>query len=76
MGFEVFNRIVVVSGASQGLGRSLADKLHDRGANLVLLARSKDKLNELAAQHEQDKRHADQFTIAYAIDLSDATQVE
>lgn len=76
MGFEVFNRIVVVSGASQGLGRSLADKLHARGANLVVLARSKDRLEQLAAQHEQDKRHADQFTLAYAVDLSDAGQVE
>lgn len=75
MGFEVFNKIVVVSGASQGLGRSLADKLHDRGASLVLLARSKDKLDEIATRHENDKRHHDQFSIAYPIDLADAQQV-
>lgn len=41
---------VLVTGASSGLGEELARQLAERGANLVLTARSKDKLAALAAQ--------------------------
>ncbi|WP_102108540.1 SDR family NAD(P)-dependent oxidoreductase [Oceaniglobus roseus] len=39
-----------IVGASEGLGRAVAHRLSDRGASLVLSARSEDKLKELAAR--------------------------
>lgn len=75
MGFEVYNRTVILSGASQGLGHEFANKLHELGANLIILARSKDKLENMSQAHNNDKKHADQFTIAYPIDLSKYEQV-
>lgn len=39
-----------VVGASEGLGRALAHKMSASGAELVLSARSEDRLNELAAE--------------------------
>jgi NAD(P)-dependent dehydrogenase (short-subunit alcohol dehydrogenase family) len=43
-------RVVVVTGASRGLGRSLAEALSARGARLGLLARDRPALDRLAAQ--------------------------
>jgi uncharacterized protein len=40
--------IAVVTGASSGLGRRLAVDLADRGAEVIAVARSKDKLDEVA----------------------------
>jgi 3-oxoacyl-[acyl-carrier protein] reductase len=43
-------RVAVITGASQGIGRSCALKLASSGANVALLARNKQKLEELAAE--------------------------
>ena len=41
------NKIALITGASSGIGKEFA-KLHAaRGGDLVIVARSKDKLNEL-----------------------------
>ena len=38
----------LIAGASAGLGEEFARQLAERGTNLVLVARSEDKLNNLA----------------------------
>lgn len=43
----VQDKVCVITGASQGVGRALAIDMHKRGARVVLLARSIDKLREL-----------------------------
>ncbi len=46
--FELNNRVAVVTGASAGLGRQFALALARQGADLVLLARRKEKLDDVA----------------------------
>ena len=42
------NKLVIVTGASSGIGKACAEKFAQEGANLVLAARSADKLREVA----------------------------
>jgi NAD(P)-dependent dehydrogenase (short-subunit alcohol dehydrogenase family) len=42
----------LLTGAGSGIGRAVADALHARGDQLVLLARSRARADDLAARHE------------------------
>jgi short-subunit dehydrogenase len=45
---DLHGRRILITGASSGIGKALAQQLAPRGAKLVLAARSKDKLKALA----------------------------
>lgn len=42
------NKLVIITGASSGIGKACAEKFAQEGANLVLAARSADKLKDVA----------------------------
>jgi len=44
------DRIVLVTGASSGIGRATAVKFHELGARVILTARREDRLKELAGE--------------------------
>ena len=44
------DKVVIVTGASSGIGEATSLALADRGANVVLAARRKDRLDALAAR--------------------------
>ncbi|GFZ26963.1 SDR family NAD(P)-dependent oxidoreductase [Lactobacillus corticis] len=44
------NKVVVITGASSGIGRSIALESAGRGATVVLMARRKERLEEIAAE--------------------------
>lgn len=56
--FDLKGKVAVVSGASSGLGIQLATALARQGASLVILARRKERLDELA------KKLHDEFGVA------------
>lgn len=47
---DISNKVVVITGASSGIGASLAELLASRGASLMLVARRKDALDAVAAR--------------------------
>lgn len=66
------NKVIVITGASSGLGASAARYLAERGASLVLGARRLDRINALA----QELTLAGHKAIAVATDVTDRGQVK
>ena len=54
MAYDFSDKVAVVTGASRGLGEAIAQTLASDGAKLVLVARSKDKMEALAATLPND----------------------
>jgi NAD(P)-dependent dehydrogenase (short-subunit alcohol dehydrogenase family) len=61
-------RVWLITGASSGLGRALAEAVLDRGERAVLAARTEDPLAELAERHPDD-------AVAAPLDVTDAEAV-
>ncbi|AKF84280.1 short-chain dehydrogenase [Myxococcus fulvus 124B02] len=66
------NRVVVITGASSGIGRATALALSKKGAHLVLAARREDPLEDLARECEARGVRA----VAVPTDVSDAASVQ
>ncbi|MGI9566351.1 MAG: SDR family oxidoreductase [Nitrosopumilus sp.] len=70
MGFK--NKVVLITGASSGIGRETAKEFAKLGANIVLVARGKDKLEQTA--NELKKYQVS--TLVCQCDVSNKDQVE
>ena len=49
MDLQLTNKVAIVTGASKGIGRAIAQTLAEEGMRLVVVARSRHQLDELAA---------------------------
>jgi uncharacterized protein len=66
------NKWVLVTGASSGLGEEIARQLaFQHGANLILLARRKDKLEQLKARLEKEAKISAKIIVADLSKLED-----
>lgn len=70
--FRLDDRTALVTGASQGIGAAVASRLAERGARMVLAARSTDKLEKLAQTVRQEGGEAH----VLELDLSQPEAVE
>ncbi|MWV43924.1 SDR family NAD(P)-dependent oxidoreductase [Paenibacillus sp. HJL G12] len=66
------NRVAIVTGAGTGLGRAAAIRLAAEGAEVVLVGRRQEKLEEVAQIIEQTNGRA----IVYAADVTNPDEVE
>ncbi len=55
MGYDLQGKVVLITGASSGIGRATAVEFHRAGSRVVVAARSKDKLDALAAELGGDR---------------------
>ena len=65
-------RVALVTGASQGIGRTCALRLAKDGATVAVAARNQEKLNELVAEITA----AGGTAAAFALDVCDEEQVK
>ena len=54
MDLNLHDKVVIITGASRGIGRATADVFAAEGAKLVVCARSRDVLQSIADQHGDD----------------------
>lgn len=66
---------IIITGGSSGVGRVLAEKFVKRGANLVLIARDKKKLNEVKKELEGISQSYQQVHV-FSCDVSDNISVQ
>jgi len=73
MNLELTDKVVVVTGASRGIGRAIALGMASEGARVVAVARDKAALDKLAGEaRDRSKREA----VAIGADLSRLAEVE
>lgn len=65
-------KVVVITGASQGLGKAIAEQCASLRAHLVLIARAKHRLDQVAQTLQVEDRHL----MTVSCDISKAQQVE
>jgi 3-oxoacyl-[acyl-carrier protein] reductase len=70
--FSLKDKVALVTGASQGIGRATALALAEAGAKVGVAARSADKLTSLVAEIES----AGGAAVAVPMDVADAAQVK
>lgn len=63
------NKTIIVTGASSGIGEGIVRRFAAEGANVVLAARDRDRLDAVAAELDRSR------TITVETDVSDADQV-
>lgn len=68
--FTLENKRILVTGASSGIGRSIAIECSKMGASVVLTARNKERLEETLGMCKGDNH------VIYEADLTDATAVD
>ncbi|MGB9985683.1 MULTISPECIES: SDR family oxidoreductase [Halobacteriales] len=71
-GSELDGQVAIVTGASSGIGEATAKSLASRGSSVVLAARRKDEIDELAAQIEDE--HGD--ALAVPTDITDDEDID
>ncbi len=71
---ELVGKVVIITGASRGIGRALAHAFVERGAHMVLAARSADDLEAVAAECRTLHPHAEVLTVP--TDVTDEAQLE
>ncbi|PYH82632.1 NAD(P)-binding protein [Aspergillus uvarum CBS 121591] len=65
---------VLITGASMGIGEAIANSVAEQGANLILFARSEDKLKALASRIQE--QHPSVKIISKAVDIQSYEAVE
>ena len=66
---------VVITGANRGLGKAMAERFWQAGANVALLARNQDALDQ-AVQELLIVRNAPEGIYSASVDIAETTQVE
>ncbi len=69
--YDFSDKIVVVTGASRGIGREIAEHFHEAGATVAICSRSMDDIRNVVSEINDKSR-----IFGQAADMSDLTEME
>ncbi|MDO3661141.1 SDR family NAD(P)-dependent oxidoreductase [Bacillus sp. C28GYM-DRY-1] len=70
--FDLSGKAAIITGAGRGIGRTLAEGLANAGADVVLVARTEEEVNNAA---NEISKNTDRKTLALVCDVTDAEAV-
>lgn len=70
--FDLTNKVAVITGASEGIGRAMAIGLAEVGADIIICSRREEKLLEVKEIVEKTGRKAE----IYVIDIQNVSEIE
>ena len=70
------HRFAVVTGASSGIGAAYAERMAERGYDLILIARRRDRLEDIAGRIEVKTNRAVEIVTADLADATDLLRIE
>ncbi|KAK2615300.1 hypothetical protein N8I77_002065 [Diaporthe amygdali] len=63
------HKTVLITGATAGIGRALAERMAENGVFVIAVGRRKDRLRELEAKHGKDKVVAEEFDMTKTAEI-------
>ena len=73
MALSIENKIVFITGASSGIGQATAYQMAGQGAHIIIAARRKERLDEMA--HQIESKH-NVKVLPISLDITDKEQVQ
>lgn len=73
MALSIQNKIVFITGASSGIGQATAYQMAEQGAHIIIAARRKERLDEMA--HQIESKH-NVKVLPISLDITDKEQVQ
>jgi len=70
--FDLTDRVAIVTGGSDGIGKGIAIAMAEAGASIVVVARQQQKIDAAVAEIEALGRRA----IGVSVDVSDASRIQ
>lgn len=69
---DLTDKLILITGASSGIGRACAELLGQKGASLILLARNKERLDRVCSLIKEKNGNA----VYYSIDLTQSKELQ
>lgn len=63
------HKTVLITGATAGIGRALAERMVENGVFVIVVGRRKERLQELEAKYGRDKVVAEEFDMTKTAEI-------
>lgn len=72
---DLFLQHIIITGGSSGIGKALANLLAKQAANLTIIARDEEKLNQAQLEIVKNCISQEQIILAFSVDVSQQEEI-